>query len=133
VIGIGIDWSKANWYMIPPPVYLTNWGFFINTSYFLMATLLSLHALCSGGAIGAYAPHEPPRPFHKLVLFMFETTLILETLIVVGFWALVYTGPKDKGGGQCSYTCYTVHGAGQSAGLCFETPALQQMIRLKYQ
>eukprot|EP00629_Pelagomonadales_sp_RCC1024_P006898 CAMPEP_0119267350 /NCGR_PEP_ID=MMETSP1329-20130426/5531_1 /TAXON_ID=114041 /ORGANISM="Genus nov. species nov., Strain RCC1024" /LENGTH=231 /DNA_ID=CAMNT_0007267271 /DNA_START=181 /DNA_END=872 /DNA_ORIENTATION=- len=78
----------------PPLIYLTNWGLFAVFVHYLAASF-GLAAALAGRPVGAGAARG-----------IFAVALVVEPLIVAGFWALVF--PTDQDG--CDFPgCYTVH------------------------
>jgi len=113
-VGIQADWSDTNWSHIPPPIFLTNWGFVTNTLYFLCATSCSIHEYWLERYLPPnIEPHAQRATWkYRTTWVLYELALTLETNIVIFYWTLVYTGPADKGGGKCDLICLCVHCAG---------------------
>ena len=134
VYGDGISWTK--WHRVSPPfVYLTNWGFASTVTYFSAATLASNRAWASegrgdgsgrGGVLrpghlsgknrsvpGAPLPRRGARKrlvdcMVNLGSHFFAVALVVETLVVAGFWSLLFPAQHD-----CpSPSCTTVHAGG---------------------
>ena len=86
--GFALDWFP--WSMRRPPVvFLTNWGFFVSAVHFMLSCGGLLGALVAKDAALAY-----PR-LRSLATNVFAVAIVVEPLIVVGFWTLVY---EEEGG-----------------------------------
>ena len=100
--GFALDWFP--WSMRRPPVvFLTNWGFFVSTVHFLLS------CVGLGAALRRTKDEESYPRVRSLARAVFATAIVVEPLIVLGFWTLVYS----EEGAICSFSCLTMH------GLCF--------------
>jgi len=133
--GFGVGWTvDASWHHgNPPPVYLTNWGLVSVTCYFMCATCLSVlflfrrkHGFTTASSWLGIGPSRRLGFVLTGAQIVFEICLILEPLVAVGFWALIYPSAQS-----CAFpSCYTVHVA---AALCVAVDATLNHLQLQLQ
>ncbi|KAG0623013.1 hypothetical protein M758_3G142000 [Ceratodon purpureus] len=107
-VGVGIlygwipDWKTSR---VLAPVYLTNWGVVAVAVYYIIATINSVHSVC------IHSKYEPLSRFWRwlaaIQIFLFELTVVLETLITILYWSFEQVG-------FCSVDCVTGHALGNA-------------------
>jgi hypothetical protein len=107
-IGVGIVYGwTSSWRSdtVIPPVFLTDWGIVAVATYYTVATVNSAHSVC------VHSKYEPLSRFWRwltaIQIFLFELTVVLETLITILYWWF-------ENAGSCNINCVTGHGLGNA-------------------
>lgn len=102
-IGVVYTWID-NWEnVILPPVYLTNWGVVAVTIYYIIASVNSIHSNCFHSR--SQTLRRGWRWLTAIQIFLFELTVVLETMITILYWTFEQQG-------NCGYACVTGHALG---------------------
>lgn len=103
-VGVVYDWID-NWDGggVLPPVYLTNWGLVAVALYYIVASVNSIHSVCF------HSRHQTLSRWWRwlaaIQIFLFELTVVLETLITILYWSFEQEG-------FCGLECVTGHALG---------------------
>lgn len=106
--GYGIIWGWIDYWegRVIPPVYLTHWGLLATAIYFIVASFNSIHT------VFFHALNRPLSRFWRwltaIQIFLFELTVVLETLITILYWSF-------ESSPTCDLNCLTGHALGNGA------------------
>lgn len=103
-VGVGIVYAwVTSWSGVIPPVYLTNWGVVAVALYWVVASVNSIHSVVF------HSKYEPLsrlwRWLAAIQIFLFELTVVLETLITILYWSFEQQP-------NCTVDCVTGHALG---------------------
>lgn len=102
-VGIVYGWIDGWHGRILPPVYLTNWGLVAVAFYYIIASVNSIHSVCFHSRTQTLSRWW--RWLTAIQIFLFELTVVLESLITILYWSFEKQG-------FCGLDCVTGHALG---------------------